>query len=108
MTLPAVVTDEKPHIITLCGSTKFKETFLAVAKELALRGWIVLMPGVFGHYDNIILTREQKERLDALHKEKIDMSEAVYIINEDDYIGESTRNELKYARERKKDLFWLE
>lgn len=35
--------------VCLCGSTKFKDTFYEVAKELTLKGYIVLMPHVFLH-----------------------------------------------------------
>ena len=50
-------------IITLCGSTRYKETFLRVGRELSLKGYIVLSPDVFSHHDNIILTSEQIETL---------------------------------------------
>lgn len=36
-------------VITLCGSTKFKNEFLQAQKELTLKGYIVLSPFIFGH-----------------------------------------------------------
>lgn len=88
--------DQSP-IITLCGSTRFKELFLEAARDLTLQGWIVLMPGVFGHADNFEWTEKQKQKLDELHLEKIRMSNAVFLLNKGGYIGESTRREIEYA-----------
>lgn len=34
-------------IITLCGSTKFKDEFLKVQKDLTLKGNIVISVGLF-------------------------------------------------------------
>lgn len=95
-------------IITLCGSTKFKELFFAVAKELTLAGNIVLMPMVFHHIDNDELTEEQKIRLDNLHKLKINMSDAIYVINYGGYIGKSTYGEIDWASKLNKQIFFLE
>lgn len=55
-------------IITLCGSTRFKDAFMEVAKRLTLAGHIILMPAVFHHSDEMELTMEQKIQLDNLHK----------------------------------------
>ena len=36
-------------VITLCGSTRFKEQFFEVQKRLTLEGNIVISVGLFGH-----------------------------------------------------------
>ena len=94
-------------IITLCGSSKFKDEILDSAKKLTLDGHIVLMPCIFEHADNEELTTEQKIRLDNLHKMKIDMSDAVIIVNVDGYIGESTYSEIDWASTHNKELYFL-
>lgn len=85
-------------IITLCGSTKFKDEFLYQNQRLTLGNNIVLMPGVFGHSDHVTVPRLLKEQLDTLHKKKIAMSDKIFIINKNGYIGESTRNEIEFAQ----------
>ena len=95
-------------IITLCGSTKFKDEFLEVQKQLTLQGHIVLSVGLFAHADNLELSREDKVRLDNLHKEKINMSDAIFVINKDGYIGESTYSEIDWADRMKKEIYFLE
>ena len=95
-------------IITLCGSTRFKDEFEFVAKELALQGHTVLSANLFAHADNIELTQEQKIRLDNAHKQKISISDAIYVINKDQYIGESTYGEIDWAERLGKKIFFLE
>ena len=95
-------------IVTLCGSTKFKDEFEATAKKLALEGHTVLSVNMFAHADNIELTTEQKIMLDNEHKEKINVSDAIFVINKDGYIGESTYSEIDWANRMKKQIFFLE
>lgn len=96
-------------VITLCGSTRFKEEFLRVQKDLTLKGWIVISVGLFGHSgDNEVWTEGTKEMLDDMHKRKIDMAEAIYVINVGGYIGSSTKSEIEYALNKGKKIFYLE
>ena len=37
------------NVIPLCGSTKFKEEFMQVRKELTLQGNIIISVGMFAH-----------------------------------------------------------
>lgn len=99
----------KYRVITLCGSTKFKKEFLQVQKELTLQGNIVISVGLFGHSgDNEVWTEGTKEMLDDMHKRKIDMADAIYVINPGGYIGESTRSEIEYAKRHCKIIEYLE
>lgn len=95
-------------IITICGSTRFKDDILRVAKELTLSDHIVLAPFVFQHIDNEPLTIEDKIHLDNLQKEKINMSDAIFVVNVDGYIGESTYGEIDWARRMNKEIYFLE
>ena len=103
-------------VITLCGSTRFKEQFMEVQKKLTLDGYIVISVGLFGHsgdsevwdgMDEGTLSKT-KEMLDDMHKRKIDMADAIYVINVGGYIGESTRSEIAYAKEHDKAVHYLE
>ena len=95
----------KYKVITLCGSTRFKEQFMEAQKRLTLEGNIVISVGLFGHagdqevwdgMDEGTLSKT-KEMLDDMHKRKIDMADEIYVINVDGYIGDSTRSEIQYA-----------
>ena len=96
-------------IITLCGSTKFKEAFLKAQKDLTLQGNIVISVGLFGHSgDNEVWANATKEMLDDMHKRKIDMADEIFVINVGGYIGASTRSEIEYAISIGKAVNYLE
>ena len=100
---------EKYKIITLCGSTKFKNEFLQVQKQLTLEGNIVISVGCFGHSgDEEVWTENIKKMLDDMHKRKIDMADEIFVINVGAYIGDSTRSEIEYAKEHGKVVRYLE
>ena len=46
--------------------------------------------------------------LDNMHKRKIDMADAIYVINVGGYIGSSTRSEIEYAEKNGKRIMYLE
>ena len=99
---------ENYKVITLCGSTKFKEEFLKVQKELTLKGNIVISVGLFGHSgDNEVWIEGTKEMLDDMHLRKIDMADEIFVINVGGYIGDSTRKEIKYAEKNGKKVSYL-
>ncbi len=106
----------KYKVITLCGSTRFKDEFMEAQKRLTLQGNIVISVGLYGHagdqevwdgMDEGTLSKT-KEMLDDMHKRKIDMADAIYVINKGGYIGDSTRSEIEYAKRTGKDVEYLE
>ena len=95
-------------VITLCGSTRFKEQFLEQQKRLTLEGNIVLGVGLFGHAgDNEVWQPGIKEMLDRGHLQKIDMSDEIFVINVGGYIGDSTKREISYAKASGKTVNYL-
>ena len=96
-------------VITLCGSTRFKDAFLEAQKRLTLAGNIVISVGLFGHAgDDEVWTEGVKEMLDDMHKRKIDMADEIFVVNVGGYIGESTRSEIDYATANGKSVRDLE
>ena len=99
----------KYKVITLCGSTRFKDAFIEAQKHLTLEGNIVISVGLFGHSgDNEDWTEGTKEMLDDMHLRKIDMADEVYVINVGGYIGSSTKAEIRYAMATGKQVRYLE
>lgn len=97
-----------PTIVCLCGSTRFKEEFLAQQKRLTLEGKIFLTVGFFGHVDEIKPTVEEKIKLDELHLRKIDLADEILVINPGGYVGDSTRREIMYAMRHHKAIRAIE
>jgi hypothetical protein len=96
-------------VITLCGSKKFKDEFIAEQKRLTLEGNIVISVGLFGHSgDDEVWAERTKPMLDDMHKRKIDLADEIFVINVSGYIGSSTRSEIEYALKTNKPVKYLE
>lgn len=95
-------------IITLCGSTKFKDDFVRVNRELSLQGNVVITVAFFGHADKIPVTAEEKALVDEIHLRKIDLADEIYVINKGGYVGASTLKEIEYARATGKAVHYME
>lgn len=100
--------DRSTRIITICGSSKFKDEILRVNEDLTMQNYIVLMAGVFAHADGIDISPEEKIQLDLLHKDKILISDAIYVVNKNGYIGESTKSEIEFAKAHNKEIIYME
>ncbi len=95
-------------IITLCGSIKFKDEFMRIQEKLTLDRNIVLTPIFFNNIKKEEIDLETKKMLDEMHKQKIDISDEIYVINVGGYIGESTKSEIEYAKRKGKKISYLE
>lgn len=102
-------------VITLCGSTRFKNEFMEAQKRLTLEGNIVISVGLFGHsgdeevwdgMDEDTLSKT-KEMLDDMHKRKIDMVDEIFVINVGGYICDNIRSEIQYAKDHNKKVNYL-
>lgn len=97
-----------PEVVTLCGSTRFREAFEREQRRLTLEGRIVISVGLWSHDEALDQTSQVKVDLDELHRRKIDLSQRIHVINVDGYIGESTRGEVEYAQQHGIDVTYLE
>jgi len=98
-------------IITICGSTRFKKEYERVNRVLELNDWVVLTVASYYHRERNRSIRswieKNKKQLDRLHLGKIDISQAIVVIDVGGYIGTSTRSEIEHARKRNKPIyFW--
>jgi hypothetical protein len=120
-----------PMVVCLCGSTKFIKQYQEIMFKLTLEGKVVLtvgdyprtatqymkVDGCMGDQEAQVTyltgtkheyTPEQKRDLDVLHKWKIMLADEVYIINVGGYLGESTRDEIRFAKLWKKPITYME
>jgi hypothetical protein len=101
-----------PEVVCLCGSTRFMHAFFDEGWRLTLEGKIVLSVGCWRQgppdHGGEFLGDAVKEKLDELHKRKIDLADSVLILNVGGYIGQSTRSELDYAVKTGKPVTFLE
>ena len=92
-------------IITLCGSLRFQEYMMHIAEEMALLGICILTP-IYPTSKNSERTEEQLEMLKEEHFKKIELSDAILVINVDNYIGYSTNLEIEYAKKLNKEILY--
>ena len=92
-------------VITLCGSLKFQKDMMIVAEKMALEGNCILTP-VYPILENCERTVEQLEKLKQAHFKKIELSDAILVINVNNYIGNSTNLEIEYAKKLEKEIIY--
>lgn len=94
-------------VVTLCGSMKFKEEMIRVSQELELKEGYLVIQCIYG-IDSSNCDELDMENLGKLHFKKIDISDAIYVVNVGGYIGESTKKEIEYAKKMGKEIMYLE
>ncbi len=99
-------TEDVAKVICICGSTRFCDAMADANRKLTLAGLIVVAPAVFQHHGDAITT-DQKRALDELHLKKIDLADAVFVVDPGGYIGESTSREIAYAESTDKPVVRL-
>lgn len=92
-------------VITLCGSAKFRKEIDEAQIKLTLQGHQLF---TIENLENIEITKEIETMLAISHRKKIDLSDAIYVINVNGYIGESASNEIDYAINNGKEVMYLE
>lgn len=94
-------------IVCMCGSTRFKQSWIAENARLTGEGNIVLAVGLWGHHERQHPDEQTKAMLDNLHKRKIDLCDWVWVLDVGGYIGDSTRSEIEYAEELGRPVRYL-
>ena len=92
-------------IITLCGSLRFQKCMMRTAEKMALLGNCVLTP-IYPTSENPERTKEQLEMLKEEHFKKIELSDAILVVNVNNYIGDSTSLEIEYAKKLEKEVIY--
>ena len=93
------------EIITLCGSLKFQKEMMIIAEKMALEGNCILTP-VYPIIENCERTDEQLKKLKKTHFKRIELSDAILVINKNNYIGDSTKLEVEYAKKLGKEIMY--
>ena len=92
-------------IVTLCGSLKFQNEMMAIAEKMALDGNCILTP-VYPVSKELKRTEMQIENLKEAHFKRIELSDAIFVVNVNNYIGESTKIEIEYAKKLNKEILY--
>ena len=93
-------------IITICGSMRFSEKMMEISEKLELEGNCVLTPIFLPERGKKFYTKQEEETFDLAHKERIKLSDAIYVVNVDNYIGSSTQSEIEFAESLNKEVLY--
>lgn len=94
-------------VITICGSMRYSKEMMKIAEELELKDGYAVIQCVY-NVDGQKYLGIDASILDKIHRKKIDISDAIYVVNIDGYIGNSTRNEIEYAKNNGKEVIYHE
>ena len=89
-------------VITLCGSLKFMDDMMAVGELLSIEGYCVLTHVL----DCIKIEEDMLEKLKLAHLKRIELSDAIFVLDIDNYIGNSTKLEIEYAKKLGKEVIY--
>lgn len=93
-------------IITVCGSYKFKKEMNEITEKMALKGNCMLTPIELTKPNKESYTKEEAIMIDKMHKEKIKISDAILVVNVNNYIGNSTKSEIELAKSLNKEIIY--
>lgn len=94
-------------VITICGSMKYIDTMMEVSERVEMQGNVVLIPIYNPSKPNKdSFTEEEIKILDAMHRERIKLSDAILVVDVDGYIGNSTKSEIEFAKDHGKEIMY--
>lgn len=92
-------------VVTICGNMRFADDMIKIALDLELKKNFAVLQCVY-NLDDTKSEQMDFDLLDSIHKKKIDISDAIYVVNIDGYIGDSTKNEIAYALKNGKEVIY--
>lgn len=93
-------------IITACGSYKYKRQMSEITEIMTLKGNCMLTPNELTRPNKESYTEDEAKMIDAMHKEKIKISDAILVVDVDGYIGSSNKSEIEFAKRLNKEILY--
>lgn len=93
-------------IITVCGSLRFMKEIMEITEKMDLQGNCMLSPIYPTKSNKDDYTDEEAIMLNKMHKERIKLSDAILVVNVDNYIGSSTKSEIEFAKSLNKEIIY--
>ena len=90
---------------TLCGSMRFEKEMMEIAYYLETQKGYNILQCVYCK-KSTTPTDKELALLEAAHYQKIAMSDGIYVVNIDVYIGESVKNEIAYSIIHGKEIIY--
>lgn len=94
-------------VVTICGSMRYSKEMMKISEELELKKGYAVIQCVY-NVDGLKYEGVDASVLDKIHRKKIDISDAIYVVNINGYIGNSTKKEIEYAIKNGKEIMYHE
>ena len=91
--------------VTLCGSMRFSREMMKIAWELETAYHMNVLQCVYDPPGTSV-SQPELDALTAAHYRKIDLSDAVYVVDLGGYIGQAVRQEIAYAEKTGKTVIY--
>lgn len=89
--------------ITICGSMRFEKEMQRIAFELEAKHRFNVLQCIYGLKKDE-LTSTDIDILEEAQLKRIEISDAIYVVDIDGYIGDMTNKEIQYASEKGKEI----
>lgn len=89
--------------ITICGSMRFEKEMQRIAFELETKHKFNVLQCIYGLKKDE-LTPADLVILEEAQLKRIELSDAIYVMDIDGYIGDMTQKEINYAKENGKEV----
>lgn len=93
-------------IITVCGSFKFMKEMMLITEKIGLQGNCMLTPVYPTKSGKDNYTEDEAKIAGQMHFERIKLADAILVVNVNDYVGESTKKEIEFAKSLGKEVMY--
>lgn len=84
---------------------RFENEMKRIAFMLETRYNMSVLQCVYNE-EKVVLCDQEMEYLNDAHYKKIEISDAIYVVNINGYIGEQVKKEIAYAKEHGKEIIY--
>lgn len=90
-------------IVTICGSMKFQKEMQKIAFDLETKHNMCVLQCVY-NIENEDISGSKQNALAKAHLRKIEISDTIYVVDINGYIGESVSKEIQFAKGKGKEI----
>ncbi|MBE6023423.1 MAG: hypothetical protein E7231_09345 [Cellulosilyticum sp.] len=89
--------------VTICGSMKFEKEMQEIAFLLETKHDFNVLQCVY-NVDDLEISEKELVSLEKAHFRKIELSDAIYVVDIQGYIGNQVSKEIEYAKSKGKEV----
>lgn len=91
--------------VTICGSMRFEKEMMKISFMLETKYHFSVLQCVY-NTEHREISEDELNMLEQAHYKKIELSDAIYVVDLQGYIGKQVTNEIKYAEKLGKEIMY--